>query len=49
MFGDRLKAMNQVMIITGGSRSIGAATAYIAAQHGYVVWSKRSNKERFAS
>lgn len=29
--------MNKVMIVTGGSRGIGAATAVLAAQRGYVV------------
>ena len=29
--------MNRVMIITGGSRGIGAATAELAGQHGYQV------------
>ena len=29
--------MNKVMIVTGGSRGIGAATAIMAAEHGYAV------------
>lgn len=29
--------MSKVMLITGGSRGIGAATARLAAQHGYDV------------
>ena len=29
--------MNKVMIVTGGSRGIGAATARLAAVHGYAV------------
>jgi NAD(P)-dependent dehydrogenase (short-subunit alcohol dehydrogenase family) len=29
--------MNKVMIVTGGSRGIGAATAVLAAQRGYAV------------
>ena len=29
--------MNQVLLITGGSRGIGAATAHLAASHGYAV------------
>lgn len=29
--------MNKVMLITGGSRGIGAATARLGAQHGYAV------------
>ena len=29
--------MNKVMIITGGSRGIGAATAQLAGAHGYAV------------
>ena len=29
--------MNKVIIITGGSRGIGAATARLAAQRGYAV------------
>ena len=37
MFGDRLKVMNQVMVITGGSRGIGPATASLAARRGYTV------------
>lgn len=30
--------MSPIMIITGGSRGIGAATARMAAQRGYAVW-----------
>jgi NAD(P)-dependent dehydrogenase (short-subunit alcohol dehydrogenase family) len=30
--------MSPIMIITGGSRGIGAATARLAAQRGYAVW-----------
>ncbi len=30
--------MGPIMIITGGSRGIGAATARLAAQRGYAVW-----------
>ncbi len=29
--------MEKVIIITGGSRGIGAATAYLAAERGYAV------------
>ena len=29
--------MNKIMIVTGGSRGIGAATALLAAQRGYAV------------
>ncbi|MEL6231927.1 MAG: SDR family oxidoreductase [Cyanobacteria bacterium J06627_3] len=29
--------MEKVIVITGGSRGIGAATAYLAAEHGYAV------------
>jgi NAD(P)-dependent dehydrogenase (short-subunit alcohol dehydrogenase family) len=29
--------MDQVMIVTGGARGIGAATALLAAQRGYAV------------
>lgn len=34
---DTLAAMSGVMVITGGSRGIGAATAVLAAEHGYDV------------
>lgn len=38
--------MNQVMVITGGSRGIGAATARLAAARGYAVCvNYRSNRE----
>ena len=29
--------MNKVMVVTGGSRGIGAATAHLAAERGYAV------------
>jgi len=29
--------MENVVIVTGGSRGIGAATAYLAAERGYAV------------
>ena len=36
-FGNTIQAMASVMIVTGGSRGIGAATAKLAAERGYAV------------
>ena len=41
--------MNPILLITGGSRGIGAATALLAAQQGYAVAVNYSNNERAAS
>src|ERR1700704_4835393 len=40
------RAMNKVLVVTGGSRGIGAATALLAAQRGYSVCvNYRQNRE----
>ncbi len=44
-----MAAMSKVMLVTGGSRGIGAATARLAAEAGYAVAVNYANDERAAS